>query len=98
MSSDNHQNKKTSNNPLVIAIMVGQVGILILVIVVAALIGGMALDTKLDTRPWFTIGLVLVSIPVSILLMIFIARKTVTKIKNGMTSLTGKEDDIGKNS
>lgn len=83
---------------MLIAAMVGQVGLITLVILLAAVLGGRALDANLGTGPWFTIGLILVSIPVSLLLMIFIARKTVSKIKTEQTSLTGKEDEIGKNS
>lgn len=98
MSSDNHQNNQPAKSALLIAAMVGQVGLITLIIVLAAVLGGRALDASLGTGPWFTIGLVLVSIPVSLLLMIFVARKTVGRIKTEKTSLTGKEDEIGKNS
>ena len=98
MSTDNSQNNKPVNNALLIAAMVGQVGLITLVILLAAVFGGRALDTRLGTSPWFTIGFILVSIPVSILLMIFITRKTVSKIKTEKASLTGKEDELGKNS
>lgn len=79
-------------------ILIGQVGIFTLVVVLAAVLGGMALDRQLGTRPWFTFGLVVASIPVSILLMIFVSRRTVKKIQDGAEDSTQKkEDEIGKN-
>lgn len=52
-----------------------------LVIVLGAVLLGLYLDNLLQTRPWLTIGLVLVSIPVSLVVMFFISRKVVAKIK-----------------
>ncbi len=89
-------NNKGNTRSLVIAALVGQVGVLTLVIVLAAVFGGLALDAKFGTKPWFTIGLLVASIPVSILSMIFLVKKIVTRIKPQENA--GKEDGIGKNS
>jgi F0F1-type ATP synthase assembly protein I len=89
-------NKNGNTRSLVIAALVGQVGVLTLVIVLAAVFGGLALDAKFDSKPWFTIGLLVASIPVSILSMIYLVKKVVAKIKPQATA--GKEDAIGKNS
>ena len=80
--SDREQdsNQKSSNTKnYLLAVLVGQVGIVTLGIILAAVLGGLALDKYLGTKPWFTIGFLVASIPVSILLMIFIARKTISK-------------------
>lgn len=89
-------NNKGNTRNLVIAALVGQVGVLTLVIVLAAVFGGLALDAKFGTKPWFTIGLLVASIPVSILSMIFLVKKIVARIKPQENA--GKEDGIGKNS
>jgi F0F1-type ATP synthase assembly protein I len=89
------RNKSNTRNTL-LAILVGQVGIVTLVIILAAVLGGLALDKSLGTKPWFTIGLLVASIPVSIILMIFIARKTISKIKTGPNNVRDEEAGFGK--
>jgi len=82
--SDNPPGKTTRNQywlNLTLAGLVGQVGCLTLVIVLGAVLLGLYLDNLFQTRPWITIGLVLVSIPVSLVVMFFISRKVVAKIK-----------------
>ena len=54
-----------------------------LVIVLAAVFGGLWLDNLFSTKPLFTIGLVLASVPVSLGLSVWIALRTV----RGNTSL-----------
>lgn len=86
------QNKKN----MLLAALLGQIGVLTLVIVLAAAFGGMALDARFDTKPWFTIGLLIASIPVSLLLMVWISRKTVAKIKAADSEEIVEEETIGK--
>ena len=47
---------------------------------------------------WFTIGLVVASVPVSLILMFFIARKTVAKIRERNADDPNEEAGIGKDS
>ena len=61
--------------------MMGQVGCLTLVIVLGALFLGLWLDGIFQTRPWITIGLVVVSMPVSVIAMVVLTRMAVDKIK-----------------
>jgi F0F1-type ATP synthase assembly protein I len=61
--------------------IVSQVGCVTLVIIIAALLLGLYLDQRFNTRPWFTIGLIVVSIPVSLVLMIVIVRAAMKKMK-----------------
>jgi F0F1-type ATP synthase assembly protein I len=62
--------------------MVGQVGCLTLLIIIAAVFGGMWLDQKLDTKPYITITLLLAGIPLSIFSMLVIARRAISKIRS----------------
>lgn len=99
MQENNPNEKPSSTRNLVIVALVGQVGILTLVIVLAAVFGGLALDKLYNTKPWITIGLLVASIPVSIVTMVFLVKKAVARIKPGKPEENpGKEDGIGKNS
>lgn len=78
-----------------------QVGCLTIGIILGAVFLGLWLDSRLNTRPWWTIGLVLGSIPVSLVVMLFVVRLAVSKIK----TQTGRaqtnqpeESDLGDNS
>lgn len=75
----------------VIAEGVAQIGCLTLVIVLGALGAGLLLDKWLGTRPWFTLGLVLASIPVSIAALIWVGLSTARR-----TSLFEAEDKTEK--
>jgi len=91
------KNKNSRN--MLLAVMAGQVGFITLALVIGAVVGGLALDNLLGTKPWFTIGLLIASVPVSIFVMVLIARKTVAKINTDETkNLDRKEDKIGKDS
>ncbi|MDW8069517.1 MAG: AtpZ/AtpI family protein [Anaerolineae bacterium] len=50
-----------------------QIGCLTLVVILLALGAGLWLDSRLGTKPWFTLGLVLASIPVSLYLVVRLA-------------------------
>lgn len=61
--------------------LISQVGFLTVGIIVIALVGGIYLDNRLGTKPWFTFGLVLGSVPVSLLAMVMVAKAMAKKIK-----------------
>ena len=89
---------KTGYN-LLIAAVAGQVGCLTLVIILGAVLGGLALDNHFNTKPWFTVGLLVASIPLSLVLMFFVVRKAVSKLKTDKPQEKRSEEDaIGKDS
>jgi hypothetical protein len=51
----------------------------------------MWLDARFDSRPMFTIGLLLASIPVSLVAMIYIVRLFTSKIKAGPPPVKSQE-------
>ncbi|NPV55873.1 MAG: AtpZ/AtpI family protein [Anaerolineae bacterium] len=65
---------------VVLAVAVGQVGFLTLVIVLGSVLLGFWLDNRLDTKPIMTLVLLIASIPVSVLTMLYVVRKTVARI------------------
>lgn len=72
--------------------IVSQVGCLTLVIILASLFLGLFLDSRFNTRPWFTIGLVILSIPVSLVLMVYVVRTAVKKLKPENSKQTKQEE------
>jgi MFS-type transporter involved in bile tolerance (Atg22 family) len=82
--SPDHENPAENREPnkfnFTLAAVVGQVGCLTLVIVLAALFGGMWLDSYFDTRPMITVGLMIVSIPVTLLVMLLIVRVATSRL------------------
>jgi F0F1-type ATP synthase assembly protein I len=63
-------------------VMIGQVGCLTLVIILASVFGGLWLDKIFGTKPVFTMVLLLAGIPVSVFVMLTVARKTLARLKD----------------
>lgn len=63
-------------------VMVGQVGCLTLVIILASVFGGLWLDNTFGTKPVFTLALLFAGIPISVLVMLVVARRTLTRLKD----------------
>ncbi len=69
-------------------VLVGQVGCLTLLIVLASVILGLWLDAHFHTKPVFTLVLLFAGIPLSVVLMLQVARRTLAKLtrENELTS------------
>ena len=65
-------------------VLIGQVGCLTLVIVLASVFGGLWLDKMFDTKPVFTLALLFAGIPVSVLVMLNVGRKTLARMKEDL--------------
>ncbi len=76
--------------------LLGQVGCVTLVLVLVALAAGLWLDSRFDTRPVFTLVLLLASVPFSILLMIRIVLGGSDRVMQAMErTRPGDEEDDG---
>jgi F0F1-type ATP synthase assembly protein I len=78
--------EQSDNNPrnilnTLLIVLIGQVGCLTTVIVLASVFGGLWLDKTFGTKPLFTLILLFAGIPISVLLMLFISRKTLARMK-----------------
>jgi F0F1-type ATP synthase assembly protein I len=78
--------EQSDNNPrnilnTLLIVLIGQVGCLTTVIVLASVFGGLWLDKTFGTKPLFTLILLLAGIPISVLLMLFISRRTLARLK-----------------
>lgn len=79
--------KSPSDNPrnivgTVLIVMVGQVGCVSLAMILLSVLGGLWLDNTLGTKPLFTLLLLLAGVPLSVLVMVYIGRRTVARIKS----------------
>ena len=63
-------------------VMIGQVGCLTLVIILASVFGGLWLDKTFNTKPVFTLALLFAGIPVSVWVMLVVARRTLARLKD----------------
>jgi len=70
----------------VLIVLVGQVGCLTLVIILASVFGGLWLDQTFHTKPLFTLILLFAGIPLSVVLMLTVARRTLSRIKSNAGS------------
>jgi F0F1-type ATP synthase assembly protein I len=76
---------------LTLAAVAGQVGCLTVLIIFLALLAGLWLDNRFGTpRPFFTIGLLLASVPVTLIAMVLVVRQTTSRIQ--MEKPQNKED------
>lgn len=70
-----------------------------MVIVLVALFGGLWLDSRLQTRPLFTVGLMVASVPITLVTMFWVVRIATSRImKSKQKTDLNQEADRGKTS
>jgi F0F1-type ATP synthase assembly protein I len=77
--------------------LASQIGILVVGIVIVAVVIGVWLDKTLNTKPLFTIFLLLGSGPVSLYLVYRVATNTIAKIQSSSSQSISKNSDEGGN-
>ncbi len=80
---------------LTLAGAAGQIGCVTLVIILGAVFGGLWLDARFDTRPLFTLALLVASIPVSVIAMLYIVRLVTSKIKTIPPGEEESNEEVG---
>jgi len=65
-----------------LVVMIGQVGCLTLIIILASVFGGLWLDKTFGTKPVFTLILLFAGVPVSVFVMLVVARRTLARLKD----------------
>jgi len=76
---------------LTLAAVVSQVGCLTTVLILAALLVGLWLDARMDTKPMFTLVLLVGSAPVTLVLMLWIVRRATARIQPDSPTTSSKE-------
>jgi hypothetical protein len=79
MAQSEQRGRKILSTLLIV--MVGQVGCLTLIIILASVFGGLWLDNMFGTKPVFTLALLFAGIPISVLVMLVVARRTLARLK-----------------
>ncbi len=79
MAQSGQKGRSILNSLLIV--MIGQVGCLTLIIILAAVFGGLWLDKTFDTKPVFTLALLIAGVPISVILMLVVARRTLARLK-----------------
>ena len=90
MAQSEQKGRKILSTLLVV--MVGQVGCLTLVIILASVFGGLWLDNTFGTKPVITLALLFAGIPVSVIVMLVVARRTLARLREQAEK--EKESDI----
>ena len=78
------QSDKNSRNGMIsnlLIVVIGQVGCLTLVVILASVFGGLWLDKTFGTKPVLTLVLLFAGIPLSVLLMLYASRKALAQWK-----------------
>lgn len=86
------KNSKQYALNLTLAGVAGLAGVITLVIVLLAMFTGIWLDNKLGTNHNFTIGLILGSVPVTVIVMLYFVRSATAKIKPSITKKPLEEE------
>jgi F0F1-type ATP synthase assembly protein I len=81
-----------------VAGLAAQSGCLVVGVVLAAIVAGIWLDRALDTRPVFTLALVLGSLPLTIFLLFRLAIRTVSSAGAAEPPPGGERDDAANES
>jgi len=79
MTQSEQKGRSILTNLLIV--LIGQVGCLTLIIVLASVFGGLWLDKIFNTKPVITLALLFAGIPVSVLVMLNVGRKTLARMK-----------------
>ena len=74
------ENRRSMVSTLLI-VVIGQVGCLTLAVILASVFGGLWLDNMFGTKPVITLVLLFAGIPLSVFLMLYVSRKSLTRIK-----------------
>ncbi len=72
----------------VLIVLVGQVGCITLVVILLSVRIGLWLDEYFRTRPLYTLILLFAGIPLSVIMMLVIARRTLARLEDGKESKT----------
>jgi F0F1-type ATP synthase assembly protein I len=86
MTQSEQKGRSILTNLLVV--LIGQVGCLTLAIILASVFGGLWLDQVFNTKPVFTLALLFAGIPVSVLVMLSVGRRTLARLKEKLEKET----------
>lgn len=86
---------------IAVAGLLGQIGCLTLILIAVALAGGLWLDTQFNTRPLFTIILILGTVPITLYLMVRMVLGGMSRLQIRpepieVDQTSNEEEDLGR--
>lgn len=86
---------------IAVAGLLGQIGCVTLILIAVALAGGLWLDTQFNTRPLFTIILILGTVPITLYLMVRMVLGGMSRLQirpeaSGEDLTNNEEEDLGR--
>jgi len=88
------KNRSQYTKNLALAAVAGQVGCVTLIIVIVALIAGLWLDNRLDTRPIFMVIFLIGSVPLTVVVMLLIVKSVTARIKPSSVSQLDPKNEL----
>jgi hypothetical protein len=94
MKTDDSPPKNTRQYALNLTLtgIAGLAGVITLGVVLLSMFAGIWLDNKFDTNHNFTLGLILGSVPVTLIIMFYFVRSATSRIKPSVTSKPLEEE------
>jgi uncharacterized membrane protein (DUF485 family) len=93
-SVDNQSNDKRQYAVnLTLAGIAGMAGVITLVIILVAMFAGIWLDKKLDSNHGFTIGFILASVPLTLVIMLSYVKAATSRIKPEQKQIKTLEEE-----
>lgn len=80
--TEKDENKAQKGLAFTLTAVTGLVGCITIVITIAALLLGLWLDARFDTKPTITLALTIASLPVTLIVMFYAVRKTTNRLMN----------------
>jgi F0F1-type ATP synthase assembly protein I len=77
----------------ILIVLVGQVGCVTLLVIMVSVLAGLWLDAQLHTKPVITLALLLAGIPLSVLLMLQVARRTLARLVGDAKMIESAKED-----
>ena len=96
--SQKSENKAQKGLAFTLTAVTGLVGCITIVITIAALLLGLWLDARFDTKPTITLVLTIASLPVTLIVMFYAVRKTTNRLMSSVEEEKEKdnvEDELG---
>ncbi len=81
-----------SLNTLLI-VLIGQMGCLTLIVIALSVLAGLWLDSVFHTKPILTLVFLLAGVPISVILMVFVGRKSLERFRLKNEAAANKEKE-----
>jgi F0F1-type ATP synthase assembly protein I len=86
-------NHRTGNFNTLLIVLIGQMGCLTVIVIALSVLLGLWLDSTFHTKPILTLALLLTGVPVSVILMVFVGRKTLERFRPAAGSAGTNAED-----